>query len=58
MQGLTSLGPQFKVYLIGSPGKDDPETPVLNGFIIDRQRGADGSLSLQLLHTQLYALLK
>ncbi|WP_054940033.1 Mov34/MPN/PAD-1 family protein [Paenibacillus ihuae] len=58
LQGLASLSPHFKVYLIGSPGKDDPAVPVLNGFIIDRQRENDGSLSRQLLHTELYALLK
>lgn len=57
LQGLTSLGPHFKVYLIGSPGQVD-DLPVLNGFIIDRQLGNDGKLSRQLLHAPLYALLK
>lgn len=56
--GLTSLGPQFKVYLIGSPGNDGDDLPVLNGFIIDRQPGPDGKRSPQLLPAPLYALLK
>lgn len=58
LKGLPSLGPQFKVYLIGSPGTGGNEPPLLNGFFIDRQPGPDGKSSQQLLHAPLYALLK
>ncbi|MNI29580.1 hypothetical protein D3C73_834000 [compost metagenome] len=58
LQGLSALGPEFKVYMIGSPGAEGNNLPELNGFIIDRQPGPDGKLSPQLLHTPIYALLK
>ncbi|WP_052380713.1 M67 family metallopeptidase [Paenibacillus camerounensis] len=55
IQGLIALGPEFRVYLIGSPGQGGLQPPALNGFIISRESGADGP---QLLHTGLQALLK
>lgn len=57
MQGLQALGPEFKVYLIGSPGTGNA-LPLLNGFIISRGIGPDGKPAAQLLHTELQALLK
>ncbi|WP_019911810.1 Mov34/MPN/PAD-1 family protein [Paenibacillus sp. HW567] len=58
IQGLPSLGAEFKVYLIGSPGSNGKEPPRLNGFYIDRQPGADGNPNHRLLHAPLYGLLR
>lgn len=58
MQGLKALGPEFKVYLIGSPGTDSGLLPVLNGFIISRESSTEGKTAVQLLPATLQALLK
>ncbi|MNC46869.1 hypothetical protein D3C75_959020 [compost metagenome] len=52
IQGLSSLGSQFQVYLIGSPGLSHG-APWLNGFLIDRQPDTSGKLSYKLLHSTL-----
>lgn len=58
IQGLPSLGSEFKVYLIGSPGSNRGELPLLNGFYIDRQKDTDGKLIHTLLHAPIYGLLR
>jgi proteasome lid subunit RPN8/RPN11 len=58
MQGLKALGPDFMVYLIGSPGTDSGLLPVLNGFIISRESSTEGKTAVQLLPATLQALLK
>jgi proteasome lid subunit RPN8/RPN11 len=57
-KGLSALGPEFKVYLIGSPGTDKNEEITLRGFHIDRLPDPSGTAGYRLLHAPLYALLK
>ena len=57
LKGLSALGPEFSVYLIGSPG-DDPNHPLLKGYNILRERDFSGNLTYHLQPTELYALLK
>ncbi|WP_438493571.1 M67 family metallopeptidase [Paenibacillus sp. IHBB 3054] len=58
IEGLSALGPEFKVYLIGSPGTDNNEEIMLRGFHIDRLPDSSGTAGYRLLHAPLYALLK
>ena len=57
LKALPALGPEFLVYLIGSLGRE-PNTPLVNGYHIDRQRDTNGKLSLRLVQAPIYALLK
>jgi len=57
LKGLSALGPEFLVYLIGSPGRK-PNTPLVYGYHIGRHREPNGELSCQLLQAPIYALLK
>lgn len=57
-KGLTALGPEFKVYLIGSPRTEDSRSPFLNGFYIERSPNKQGTLSLELSQAPLHVLLK
>ncbi|WP_379138993.1 Mov34/MPN/PAD-1 family protein [Paenibacillus sp. sgz500958] len=57
LAGLTALGPEFLVYLIGSPGQDS-QHPSLNGYYIDRFRNVHGKLECRLVQAAVYALLK
>ena len=56
-EGLSALGPEFLVYLIGSAGSD-PNIPDVNGYHIDRQRDCQGKLLLHLVQAPVYALLR
>jgi proteasome lid subunit RPN8/RPN11 len=49
LDGLSALGPEFKVYLIGSPGNGKTSEPVLNGFLIQRQESSCGSVQTHTL---------
>ncbi|MDH6426467.1 M67 family metallopeptidase [Paenibacillus sp. FSL R7-0048] len=58
-KGLTALGPEFALYLIGSPNTKDSGNPILNGFYIERlpdDRG--GNLFRGLSQAPLHVLLK
>ncbi|WP_379153750.1 M67 family metallopeptidase [Paenibacillus sp. sgz5001063] len=51
IQGLFSLGPEFQIYLIGSPDPESGESIRLNGFHILRQTDPTGQLIVKLLPT-------
>ncbi|WP_052429453.1 Mov34/MPN/PAD-1 family protein [Paenibacillus borealis] len=53
LSGLSSLGPEFKVYLIGSPGTGHTSAPLLNGFLIQRPDNAGSSQTHTLQHVPL-----
>ena len=57
LTGLQALGPEFSVYLIGSPS-NDPAQPIMNGYNIVRHRNSGGKLTFHLQQAELYALLK
>lgn len=61
IQGLRSLGSEFKVYLIGSPGTSGicgQVQPDLKGFHISHQPEPSGQPVSYLKHAPLYVLLK
>lgn len=58
IKGLPALGPEFQVYLIGSPGADPSKAPDWRGFYIVRQPDSEGKLTYQLQQAPLYDLLK
>ncbi|MGN7760645.1 Mov34/MPN/PAD-1 family protein [Paenibacillus sp. 22594] len=51
IQGLPSLGPEFQIYLIGSPGPKSGEPMCLYGFQILRQPDPSGQLIHKLLQS-------
>lgn len=53
LEGLPSLGPEFKIYLIGSPGSSDSIEPELNGFLIQRQENSGSAQTHTLQHVAL-----
>ncbi|MEK3740131.1 MULTISPECIES: M67 family metallopeptidase [Paenibacillus] len=57
-KGLTALGPEFALYLIGSPNTKDSGNPILNGFYIERLPDDHGNLSRGLSQAPLHVLLK
>lgn len=58
LQGLSALGPEFKVYLIGSPGPKDDCFPKINGYYIEWLSELIGNPTRQLVQAPLHALLK
>lgn len=56
--GLSALGPEFKVYLIGSPGREDECPLILNGYYIERLSAFCGKSTHRLLQAPLQVLLK
>ena len=58
LNGLSALGPEFKVYLIGSPGSDENYSPVINGYYIERMPEFCGKPAHRLLQAPLHVLLK
>lgn len=57
-KGLTALGPEFKIYLIGSPRDDDNLNPILNGFYIERSLDNPSKITRGLSQAPLHVLLK
>ncbi|ULO05696.1 M67 family metallopeptidase [Paenibacillus sp. 19GGS1-52] len=58
LSGLTALGAEFQIYVIGSPGQGDNNVPYFGGYYIDRQLVIDGRSSPRLIQAPIYALLK
>jgi len=57
LNGLTALGPQFQIYLIGSP-REGLAHPLLHGYYINHEKDSGGKPRPRLVQAPLQALLK
>ncbi|WP_151736104.1 Mov34/MPN/PAD-1 family protein ['Paenibacillus yunnanensis' Narsing Rao et al. 2020] len=58
LSGLSALSPEFRLYLIASPGVPPEGGPDLNAFYIERCRKAGGGTTHRLVQLPLHVLLK
>ena len=50
LDGLFALGPEFKVYLISSPGPEEYYSPVINGYYIEQFIDLSGNREIGRAH--------